>query len=104
MSADEERAFKQPILDKYETEGSPSDRAPVGRRRDRPRRHAYRAVAGAAASLNAPIPEMRRQPDVAAAPRGAHAFVAIALTAFTASSTSSGVLMRLAESRGKLGK
>ena len=61
-SADEEAAFKQPILDQFEHQAHPvlRQRAPVGRRRDRPGRHAARAGAGdLSASLNAPIPASR---------------------------------------------
>ena len=57
-SADEERAFKAPLLEQYEHAG-PSvlrERAPVGRRRHRSGRDATRLGLSLAATLNAPIP------------------------------------------------
>ena len=61
MSEAEERAFKQPILDKYEAEGSPYllDRAAVGRRHHHPAETRDVLALALSATLNAPIPEMR---------------------------------------------
>ena len=68
MSDAEVRAFKQPILDKYDEEGSPyySHRAAVGRRHHRPGRDAHRARARAdgGARRADPRSQVRRVPHV----------------------------------------
>ena len=67
-SADEEAAFRQPILDQYEHQAPPvlRERAAVGRRRDRPGRHAPRAGAGDQREPERADPggEVRRVPHV----------------------------------------
>ena len=66
-SADEEAAFKQPILRAVRAPGASvlRQRAAVGRRRHRPGRHAARAGAGDQREPNAdPDSEVRRLPDV----------------------------------------
>jgi 3-methylcrotonyl-CoA carboxylase beta subunit len=63
-SAEEERAFKAPLLEQYEHQGHPTtrQRAPVGRRRHRPGRDAPcpRAVAGDDAQRTDPGDQVRR--------------------------------------------
>ena len=57
-SAEEERAFKAPLLEQYEHQGHPvlRDRAALGRRRHRSGRDARVLGLSLAATLNAPIP------------------------------------------------
>ena len=58
LSAEDEHAIRQPILEKYEREGSPyySTARAVGRWDPRSGRDASRARAGLSAACNAPMP------------------------------------------------
>ena len=59
-SMEEEEAFKAPSAASTKTRATPlRHRPPVGRRRDRPRRHPPRAGLGLAATRNAPIEDTK---------------------------------------------